>query len=140
MKSGVSVFAMTLIVANIIVAATSPVLAKDPPPVFAGGLDGPVKSDIVSQNPAKKVVKKWEYLRIREVFSDKNKAEGARYYLEFDGKLWGYGAGFDHLGSQGWELVQQVVFPGSVFSPLEGMVSSGPNSSVYIFKREVPLE
>jgi hypothetical protein len=140
MKSGVSAFAIALIVSNIVMAAASPVSAKDPPPVFADGLEGPAKSEIVSQNPAKKVVKNWEYLRVAEVFSDKNKAQGARYYLDFDGKLWGYGAGLDHLGSQGWELVQQVVFPGGVFSPLENLVRSEPNSSVYIFKREVPSE
>jgi hypothetical protein len=129
-------------VAGAMVLAVSPLASakdkKDAAPIFAPGLEGPAKADILSQTSSATTPKKWEYPKVSLVYSDANKSEGMREYLAFDGKLWGYGAGLDYLGLQGWELVQQVVVPGEIYSPVEGFTQSRFPVMHMIFKRPLP--
>jgi hypothetical protein len=126
-----------LLALSLIVTTPVSISAKEPPPIFAPAAEQ-AKADIVSQSPPAPMVKKWEYLRVTETYSDKNKSDGGRYYLNFDGKLWHYGVGLDYLGNLGWELVQEVVIPGKVDTQLEGYTYSSTPTSHYIFKRELP--
>jgi hypothetical protein len=126
-----------ILVFSLISTYSVSVSAKEPAPIFAPAAEQ-AKADIVSQSPPAQTVKKWEYLRVTETYSDKNKSDGGRYYLNFDGKLWHYGVGLDYLGSLGWELVQEVVIPGKVDTRLEGYTYSSTPTSHYIFKRELP--
>ncbi len=126
-----------LMILSLIIFGLDPVSAKEPAPVFMP-IGAQAKAETISQNPPSKILRKWEYLRVAEVYSDKNKSEGGRYYLAFDGKLWGYGDGLDYLGSLGWELVQEVITPGTIDTQTEGFTFSNRPSSHYIFKRELP--
>jgi hypothetical protein len=126
-----------LLTLSLIITASASVSAKESAPVFMP-IGAQAKADTVSQNSPAKILRKWEYLRVTEKFSDKNKSQGARYYLDFDGKLWGYGDGLDYLGSLGWELVQEVITPGTIDTRTEGFTYSNAPSSHYIFKRELP--
>jgi hypothetical protein len=126
-----------LLIAAAFFSTTAVSFAKEAAPIFVP-IEAGAKADTISQSPPAKIIRKWEYLRVTETYSDKNKSQGGRFYLNFDGKLWGYGAGLDYLGSLGWELVQEVIIPGTIDTQTEGFTFSKASSSHYIFKREIP--
>jgi hypothetical protein len=100
-------------------AASPMVLAQDKPDAAVVDAAKPVAQ---LANPPVAAARKWRYLRVVRQYDVKKRV----YFLSIDDKRWDVDEGLDYLGGLGFELIQEVVFPGDF-----------GNEALYLFKREI---